>query len=54
MVFRNYELDVTISYLLTFTIAVIINAFNLIDGVDGLCGSVAMKVTTSVFGTYFF
>ncbi len=49
-----HELDVTISYLLTFfTIAVIINAFNLIDGVDGLCGSVAM-VTTSVFGTYFF
>lgn len=49
-----HELDITISYLLTFfTIAVIINAFNLIDGVDGLCGGVAM-VTTSVFGTYFF
>ncbi len=49
-----YQLDLTFSYFLTFfAIAGIINAFNLIDGVDGLAGSVSF-VTCTVFGVYFF
>jgi UDP-GlcNAc:undecaprenyl-phosphate/decaprenyl-phosphate GlcNAc-1-phosphate transferase len=36
-----------------FTIIVITNSFNLIDGVDGLAGSLGV-LTTLVFGTYFF
>ncbi|SFD28030.1 UDP-N-acetylmuramyl pentapeptide phosphotransferase/UDP-N-acetylglucosamine-1-phosphate transferase [Chitinophaga sp. CF118] len=35
-----------------FTFLVIINAFNLIDGVDGLAGSIGMLVS-GVLGTYF-
>jgi UDP-GlcNAc:undecaprenyl-phosphate/decaprenyl-phosphate GlcNAc-1-phosphate transferase len=42
-----------ISYPLSYiTIIVIINAFNLIDGVDGLAASLGM-LTTAVFGIYF-
>lgn len=42
------------SYLLSYvTIIVVINAYNLIDGVDGLAGSLGI-VTTAIFGTYFF
>jgi UDP-GlcNAc:undecaprenyl-phosphate/decaprenyl-phosphate GlcNAc-1-phosphate transferase len=36
-----------------FTIIVIINSFNLIDGVDGLAASLGL-LTTAVFGMYFF
>jgi len=36
-----------------FTIIVITNSFNLIDGVDGLAGSLGL-LTTLVFGTYFY
>lgn len=36
-----------------FTIIVIINSFNLIDGVDGLAASLGL-LTTMVFGIYFF
>ena len=36
-----------------FTIIVITNSFNLIDGVDGLAGSLGL-LTTIVFGTYFY
>ncbi len=36
-----------------FTIIVITNSFNLIDGVDGLAGSLGL-LTTLVFGIYFF
>lgn len=44
----------TASVLLTlFTIIVITNSFNLIDGVDGLAGSLGL-LTSCVFGTYFF
>ncbi len=39
-----------VSYL---TIIVVINSFNLIDGVDGLASSLGI-VTTTVFGIYFF
>ena len=39
--------------LTTFTIIVITNSFNLIDGVDGLAGSLGL-LTSLVFGTYFF
>lgn len=36
-----------------FTIIVIVNSYNLIDGVDGLAATVGI-ITTSVFGVYFF
>ena len=36
-----------------FTIIVITNSFNLIDGIDGLAGSLGL-LTTIVFGSYFF
>jgi UDP-N-acetylmuramyl pentapeptide phosphotransferase/UDP-N-acetylglucosamine-1-phosphate transferase len=43
----------TASILLTlFTIIVVTNSFNLIDGVDGLAGSLGL-LTSLVFGTYF-
>lgn len=38
--------------LTTFTIIVITNSFNLIDGVDGLAGSLGL-LTSTVFGSYF-
>ncbi len=42
------------SYILTaFTIIVVTNSFNLIDGVDGLAGSLGL-LTSSIFGIYFF
>ena len=42
------------SYILTaFTVIVITNSFNLIDGVDGLAGSLGL-LTSMVFGVYFF
>ena len=43
----------TVSVLLTlFTIVVITNSFNLIDGVDGLAGCLGL-LTSSIFGAYF-
>ena len=39
--------------LTSFTIIVITNSFNLIDGVDGLAGSLGL-LTSLVFGSYFF
>jgi UDP-GlcNAc:undecaprenyl-phosphate/decaprenyl-phosphate GlcNAc-1-phosphate transferase len=49
-----YDLPEIISYMVSYmTIIVIVNAFNLIDGVDGLAGSLGI-LTTAVFGTYFF
>ena len=48
-----YEIPHTASILLSlFTIVVITNSFNLIDGVDGLAGSLGL-LTSSVFGAYF-
>ncbi|MEO5650300.1 MAG: MraY family glycosyltransferase [Ginsengibacter sp.] len=48
-----YELPQTVSVLLTlFTIVVITNSFNLIDGVDGLAGSLGL-LTSTIFGIYF-
>lgn len=48
------EIPYLASILLTFfTIIVITNSFNLIDGVDGLAGSLGL-LTTLVFGCYFF
>jgi UDP-GlcNAc:undecaprenyl-phosphate/decaprenyl-phosphate GlcNAc-1-phosphate transferase len=47
------QLPVLWSYLVSYiTIIVVVNAYNLIDGVDGLAGSLGV-VTTTVFGTYF-
>jgi UDP-GlcNAc:undecaprenyl-phosphate/decaprenyl-phosphate GlcNAc-1-phosphate transferase len=49
-----WQLPEYVSILFSYmTVIVIINAFNLIDGVDGLAGSLGL-LTTSVFGIYFF
>lgn len=48
-----YELPLFFSYLVTgFIVIVITNAFNLIDGIDGLAGSVSLIVFT-FFGLWF-
>lgn len=48
-----YELPHTISLIFTlFTMVVITNSFNLIDGVDGLAGSLGL-MTSLIFGYYF-
>jgi len=48
-----HEIPHTVSVLLTlFTIVVITNSFNLIDGVDGLAGCLGL-LTSSIFGAYF-
>jgi UDP-N-acetylmuramyl pentapeptide phosphotransferase/UDP-N-acetylglucosamine-1-phosphate transferase len=48
-----HELSPTISFLLSlFTIVVITNSFNLIDGVDGLAGSLSL-LSSLIFGLYF-
>lgn len=47
------QLPETFSLLLTyFTIIVIVNSFNLIDGIDGLAGSLGLMATL-IFGVYF-
>src|SRR5674476_995461 len=48
------EIPHSASYVLTaFTIVVITNSFNLIDGVDGLAGSLGL-LTSVIFGIYFY
>lgn len=48
-----YDMPEMFSLALTyFTIIVIINSFNLIDGIDGLAGSLAV-LSASLFGLYF-
>ena len=52
--FGIYELGPNISYPLTFVIIIgLTNAINLIDGLDGLAGSIVVTIALS-FGTYFF
>jgi UDP-GlcNAc:undecaprenyl-phosphate/decaprenyl-phosphate GlcNAc-1-phosphate transferase len=52
--FGIYQLPEAFSLALTYlTIIVVINSFNLIDGVDGLAASLGI-LTTVIFGTYFF
>jgi len=49
-----YELPQAVSIIISYiTIIVIINAFNLIDGVDGLAASLGL-MTMAIFGTYFY
>lgn len=49
-----HELAPTVGILLTvFTIIVVTNSFNLIDGVDGLAGSLGV-FTSLIFGLYFY
>ena len=51
--FGIHEIPVWISYAISlFTIIVITNAFNLIDGIDGLAGSVGL-VSSIFFGIWF-
>ncbi|WP_018617285.1 MraY family glycosyltransferase [Segetibacter koreensis] len=51
--FGIYQINTAFSYILTaFSLVVIINAFNLIDGVDGLAGSLGL-ISSAVFGTFF-
>lgn len=48
-----HQLPEMFSLLLTyFAVIVVINSFNLIDGVDGLAGSLGL-LSTVIFGTYF-
>lgn len=52
--FGIYELYYPVSIAITvFTYILFINAYNLIDGVDGLAGSYAITIT-SFFGVFFF
>lgn len=47
-------LPLPLSYLITYTtIIVVVNAYNLIDGVDGLAASLGL-LTMSIFGAYFY
>lgn len=49
-----HEIPSGVSVLITlFTIVVITNSFNLIDGVDGLAGSLGL-LTSFIFGLYFY
>jgi UDP-N-acetylmuramyl pentapeptide phosphotransferase/UDP-N-acetylglucosamine-1-phosphate transferase len=49
-----YELEYGISYGFTFLVIIgITNALNLIDGLDGLAGSIIV-IISAVFGVYFF
>jgi UDP-N-acetylmuramyl pentapeptide phosphotransferase/UDP-N-acetylglucosamine-1-phosphate transferase len=51
--FGIYQLPEMFSLLLTyFAVIVVINSFNLIDGVDGLAGSLGL-LSTVIFGVYF-
>jgi len=51
--FGIYEIPLSVSYLLSFlTIIVLTNAFNLIDGLDGLAGTISV-VTLSFLGWWF-
>jgi len=48
-----YQLPEMFSLLLTyFAVIVVINSFNLIDGIDGLAGSLGL-LSTTIFGSYF-
>ncbi len=50
----TYEIGYLTSLILTaFTMVVIINAFNLVDGIDGLASGLAMLAATT-FGVWFF
>lgn len=52
--FTFQELPEAFAYALSYlTIIVIINSFNLIDGIDGLAASLGI-LTTLIFGAYFF
>jgi UDP-N-acetylmuramyl pentapeptide phosphotransferase/UDP-N-acetylglucosamine-1-phosphate transferase len=49
-----YELDAGFSYVFTFLVIVgVTNAINLIDGMDGLAGSIVLLISL-IFGGYFF
>ena len=49
-----YELPVNVSYILTiFTILVIINAYNLIDGIDGLAAGIGV-IASFTFGIFLY
>jgi UDP-GlcNAc:undecaprenyl-phosphate/decaprenyl-phosphate GlcNAc-1-phosphate transferase len=51
--FGIYELPLVVSYLITyFTIIVVTNSFNLIDGLDGLAGTIAI-ISLLTFGIWF-
>ncbi|MBK5262465.1 MAG: undecaprenyl/decaprenyl-phosphate alpha-N-acetylglucosaminyl 1-phosphate transferase [Peptostreptococcaceae bacterium] len=51
--FGLYEINYTISYAITlFVMIAIINAFNLIDGIDGLASGISILISV-VFGSWF-
>ncbi|OFX62200.1 MAG: hypothetical protein A2066_07210 [Bacteroidetes bacterium GWB2_41_8] len=51
--FGLYEINYAVSFIITlFTMIALINAFNLIDGIDGLAAGVSIVIST-VFGFWF-
>ena len=53
-IFGIHELPIGLSYAFTFVVIVgVTNAINLIDGLDGLAGSLTV-IMTSIFGAYFY
>jgi UDP-GlcNAc:undecaprenyl-phosphate GlcNAc-1-phosphate transferase len=53
-VFGIYELPYAVSLVISyFAVILIINAFNLIDGVDGLAGTLGI-ISSLIFGIYFY
>ena len=53
-VFGIYEMPFWATVLVTtFTMIVVVNSFNLIDGIDGLAGGVGMIASAAAFGAGF-
>jgi len=53
-IFGIYEVSATLSFIISvFAIVVIMNAFNLIDGIDGLASGLAI-FSSSLFGIWFY
>jgi UDP-N-acetylmuramyl pentapeptide phosphotransferase/UDP-N-acetylglucosamine-1-phosphate transferase len=52
-VFGIHEINYSISFIITlFTMIALINAFNLIDGIDGLASGISIVIST-IFGSWF-
>jgi UDP-GlcNAc:undecaprenyl-phosphate GlcNAc-1-phosphate transferase len=53
-IFQGFDFPLPLAWLITvFTIVILTNAYNLVDGIDGLAGTVAV-ICMSSFGIWFF
>lgn len=53
-VFQGFDFPLPLAWLITvFTVVILTNAYNLIDGIDGLAGTVAV-ISMACFGIWFF